>query len=176
LNYVDELCKAMKMLADDPRTYFVGQAVAYEGTSMYHTLRDVPMEKRLELPVAEEMQMGMSIGMALTGMVPISIYPRFNFLLLATNQIVNHLDKLPIYSNGGYNPKVIIRTAVASESPLHPGAQHVGDFTQAFIKMCKTIKIVCLHNAEDIVKGYQQALTEPGSFLMVEWIDKYGKD
>ena len=47
----------------------------------------------IELPVAEEMQMGMSFGMSLDGTIPISIYPRWNFLLCAINQLVNHLDK-----------------------------------------------------------------------------------
>ena len=56
--------------------------------------RYISLEKRIELPVFEETQMGMTLGMALNGSVPISIFPRWNFLILATNQIVNHLDKI----------------------------------------------------------------------------------
>ena len=52
--------------------------------------------KKLELPVTEEMQMGMTIGLLMNGYIPVSIFPRWNFMLLAINQLVNHLDKLHI--------------------------------------------------------------------------------
>ena len=61
---------------------------------MTNTLSDVPKEKLLEMPVDEEMQMGMTNGLAVAGTVPVSIYPRWNFLLLAVNQLVNHLDRM----------------------------------------------------------------------------------
>ena len=38
--------------------------------------------------------MGMSIGLALNGYIPITCFPRFDFLILAFNQLVNHLDKI----------------------------------------------------------------------------------
>jgi pyruvate/2-oxoglutarate/acetoin dehydrogenase E1 component len=170
MKYFDELCRAMEFLARDEKTIFLGQAVACPGTAMSDTLKNVSREKLLELPVAEEMQMGMSIGMALTGLVPVSIYPRWNFLLLAANQVVNHLDKLPIVSNGGYKPKVIIRTGIGAERPLHPQDQHVGDFTDAFRLMCKTIDVIRLHEPADIFPAYKHALErEDGrSTILVE--------
>lgn len=177
MKYFDEMCRAMEMLGRDPRTLFMGQAVACPGTAMTNTLKNVPREKLLELPVAEEMQMGMSTGMALTGMVPVSIYPRWNFLLLAVNQIVGHLDKLPAMSEGGYRPKVIIRTGIGSERPLHPQHQHVGDFTDAFRLMCKTIEVIRLDEPQDIFPAYEKALTrEDGrSTLIVEYGDYYNE-
>src|ERR1700756_2370033 len=96
--YFEELCKAMSLLALQPNTLFIGQAVRYPGTAMYNSLSHLPEYKRLELPVAEDMQMGMATGLSLAGYLPICIYPRINFLLLATNQLVLHLDKLPLYS------------------------------------------------------------------------------
>ena len=117
----------------------------------YGDLHEIPFEdfvttknKLLELPVTEELQMGISIGLSLSGITPISIYPRWNFLLLATNQIVNHLDKISLLSNNEYMPKVIIRTSIGSERPLHPQHQHVGDFTESFKLMCKNIEFIVL--------------------------------
>ena len=107
-NYYNELCRAMQWLGSQKNTIFLGQAVECPGTGMSTTLKSVPTSKLLEMPVAEDMQMGMSIGLSLTGIVPISIYPRWNFLLLATNQIVNHLDKIPDMADVPYKPKVII--------------------------------------------------------------------
>lgn len=170
--YFEALCKAMEMLAAHPRAVFMGQAVAYEGTAMSHTLRNVPLKQRVELPVVEDMQMGLAIGASLNGDLPICIYPRWNFLLLATSQLVLHLDKLPLYS--GYRPKVIIRTAVATNDPLNPGPQHLGDFTYAYIMMLHTVKVVELWNADEIVPAYEKAMNHEGSTLLVEQTHLYG--
>ena len=167
----------MEWLARDPRVMFLGQAVACPGTAMTNTLKNVPRDKLLELPVAEEMQMGMSSGLALAGQVPVSIFPRWNFLLLAVNQVVNHLDKFPLMSNGGYRPKVIIRTGIGSVRPLHPQYQHVGDFTDAFRLMCQNIEVIRLEESQDIFPAYQRALErEDGkSTIVVEYGDYYSE-
>jgi pyruvate/2-oxoglutarate/acetoin dehydrogenase E1 component len=79
----------------------MGQAVAVPGTAMSNTLKGVDPQRLIELPVAEELQMGMTTGMALAGLVPVSLFPRWNFLLCGISQLVNHLDKLAVMSNGG---------------------------------------------------------------------------
>ena len=177
LKYFDELKRSMDYLAADPRTLFLGQAVACAGTAMSNTLKDVPPDRLIELPVDEEMQMGMANGLAVAGHVPVSVFPRWNFLLLAVNQIVNHLDKFEDMSNGGYKPKVIIRTGIGSERPLHPQHQHIGDFTDAFRLMCKRIEVIRLDEPEDIFPAYQKALErEDGkSTIVVEWGDYYSE-
>ena len=108
MKYFDELKRSMTWLGEQPNTMFLGQAVEYAGTAMTNTLAEVDRSKLLEMPVNEDMQMGMTLGIALNGTVPISIYPRWNFLILAANQIVNHLDKIKLMSDGDYTPKVII--------------------------------------------------------------------
>ncbi len=100
MKYFDEIQISMEWPARDLRTVFIGQAVEVPGTAMSNTVKDIPSGRRIELPVAEEFQMGMTIGLALQGQVSVSIYPRRNFLLLAANQLVNHLDKLGVMSNG----------------------------------------------------------------------------
>jgi len=177
MKYFDELCRAMEFLARDERTMFLGQAVACPGTAMTNTLKNVPHDKLLELPVTEELQMGVSTGLALTGLVPVTIYPRWNFLLCAVSQVVNHLDKLPAMSNGGYQPKVIIRTGIGSERPLHPQYQHVGDFTDAFRLMCKSIDIIRLDEPEMIFPAYEKALTRTDgkSTIIIEYGDYYNE-
>lgn len=102
--------------------------------------------------------MGMTIGLALQGQVPISIYPRWNFLLLAANQLVNHLDKLGVMSNGGFQPRVIIRTSIGSQRPLHPQFQHIGDFTDAFRLMCTNVEVIRLDEPGQIFPAYERAL------------------
>ncbi len=172
-SYFDELCSAMALLAEVPNVIFMGQGVGVPGTTMSETLRDVPKEQRLEMPVAEDMQMGMAIGMALEGMLPICIFPRWNFLLLAANQLVNHLDRLPLYSDGQYRPKVIIRTAVPSKEPFNPGPQHDDDFTDAFASMLRIVEVMRLKRADQIMPAYKMAITSAVPCLMVEYTDQY---
>ena len=142
MKYFDELKKSMSFLGKKKNVIFIGQAVEYPGTAMYNTLTDIPSKKKYELPVAEEMQMGITIGLAMNGLIPVSIYPRWNFLLLATNQLVNHLDKINKMSNGNYKTKAIIRTSIGSERPLHPQHQHVGDFSDSIQKICKNVDYI----------------------------------
>lgn len=175
--YFDELCRSMEYLAQDERVVFLGQAVAVKGTSMTTTLKNINPSKLLELPVTEEMQMGMTVGLALNGAIPVTIYPRWNFLLLAVNQVVNHLDKLKTMSNGGYQPNVIIRVGIGSERPLSPQCQHLGDFTEAFQLMCGNIEVIRLDEPEDIFPTYKKALERPDgkSTIVVEYGDYYSE-
>jgi len=172
---MDELTRAMELMGSHSDTIFMGQSVEVAGTAMRNTLLNVDERKLLELPVEEDFQLGLSIGMALSGMVPISIFPRWNFLLLATNQVVNHLDKLKDLTQNESPGKVIIRTGIGSKKPLHPGPQHTGDFTEAFKLMCPNINVVRLDSAESIFDEYQKAYDRDDgvSSLLIEWSDKY---
>jgi len=175
-NYFEEIVRSMDWLASKEDTFFLGQTVVYPGTAMSNTVKQIPEEKRFEMPVCEDFQVGLSIGMAMNGTVPISIFPRWNFLLVGTSQIVSHLDKLKAMLPKNHKlPKVIIRTGIGSESPLYPGPQHIGDFTNAFRIMCPDVDIVRLDYSEMIFPTYEKAyLREDGkSTIVVEWADAY---
>ena len=177
MKYFEELKKSMSYLAKDERTIFLGQAVKEPGTAMSNTLKGINSNKLIELPVAEEMQMGMANGFAINGLIPVSIFPRWNFLLLAMNQLINHLDKIKLMSNDGYKTKVIVRTGIGSQRPLHPQYQHVGDFTDAVKEMCSNIEVIKLNEAKDIFPAYKKALErEDGkSTIVVEYGDYYNE-
>jgi len=177
MKYFEELKKSMEFLSEDSKSVFIGQAVEVPGTAMFNTLKNIDKDKLIELPVAEEMQMGITVGLALNGNIPISIFPRWNFLLYAINQLVNHLDKVNIMSNNGFKAKAIIRTGIGSQRPLHPQYQHIGDFTEAIKKMCTTIDVIKLNEPEDIFPSYKKALIrEDGkSTLLVEYGDYYNE-
>ncbi len=173
MTYKEEINRAMRWLAEDSRVYFIGQSVRFKGTGLFHTLENVPMEKRIELPVFEDIQMGMTMGMSLEGLVPVSIYPRMDFLIIAANELVNHLDKMEDMSEGQFKPKVIIRTAIGSIKPLFPGPQHNGDYCEALQKMLKRVKVVRLEKKEDILPEYKKAYESDKSTILVEMPDLY---
>ena len=176
MKYFDEIIKSMNYLSENKKTIFLGQAVKVPGTAMHNTLKKIKKKKLLEIPVAEEMQMGMTFGLALEGYIPISIYPRWNFLLLATNQLVNHIDKISEISNNKITPQIIIRTAVGSVRPLDPQSQHKGDFSKAYKMMCKNIDFYYLKNTKDIFKTYKKVLKNKKRIsLIVEVADYYNE-
>lgn len=175
MQYRDEIVKAMQLLNQQGNTLFLGQSVEYSGHLLFNTLEDagIPMQKRIEMPVAEDMQMGISIGLSLRGYLPISIYPRMDFLIIAMNQLANHLDKMEVYSRGEYLPKVIIRTAIASKSPLYPGVQHCQDYTTALRSILKNVNVRKLEYPEDIMMAYKNALLDKRSTILIEGVDLY---
>ena len=177
MKYFDELKKSMNYLAGNEKTIFIGQAVEVPGTAMTNTLKGINPKKLLELPVAEEMQMGITTGLALDGNIPVSIFPRWNFVLLAMNQLINHLDKVNIMSNNGFKAKAIIRTGVGSQKPLHPQHQHVGDFTDMVRKMCSSLDVIKLNEPEDIFPSYEKALNRDDgrSTILVEFGDYHNE-
>lgn len=174
LNYKEEVIKAMKLLGEDKRTIFIGQTVAYEGSVISDTLKDVPMNKRIEMPVAEEMQCGIGLGMAISGnYLPVLIYPRFDFLLCAVNQLVNHLDVMDNLSYGQYKPQVIIRTIVGSKYPLDGGIQHTRDYTEVFQELLTNVKVIKLDKASLVVPIYKKLLEYNKSALIIEMAELY---
>jgi pyruvate/2-oxoglutarate/acetoin dehydrogenase E1 component len=172
--YQEALTEAMTWLGNKKDTLFIGQAVEYKGTAMTGTLVDVPDEKKIELPVMEETQMGMTVGLTIAGYRPISIFPRWNFLICGTNQLVNHLDKLELMAPE-FPRGAIIRVGVGAEKPIHPQHQHVGDFTKAFSLLCPHTFIEELNDPEKIVKAYKAAYKRNRPSLMVEWGDYYNE-
>lgn len=172
--YNQELKVSMEWLSNQDRVIILGQAVCYPGTGCYDSLTGVPANKKIEFPVAENFQIGVSTGMAINGLIPVSVVPRWNFLLCATDQIVNHLDKMQAMSSGSCKPKVIIRVAVGSEKPVDPQEQHKGNFSKAFRLMCKNIDVIELFEPYEILPAYKQAYASERSTILVEFPD-YGK-
>jgi len=178
MTYLDELVKSMKFLSKNNKTIFLGQSVAYSGSIMSKSLESIPISKRIELPLIEDAQMGMSIGLALEGFIPVSIYPRIDFLIIAANQLINHLDKIEEMSCGQYSPKVVIRTALGSTRPLYPGIQHCSDYTNGLKAMLKNVNVVSLTKSDQILPAYMKALDTENhkSTILIEKADLYSTE
>ena len=176
MKYKEELIKSMKWLGEKEDTMFLGQACKVSGHAISSTLNDVPLEKRIELPVFEEMQLGMSTGMSLEGYTTITMYPRFDFFILACNQLVNHLDKMEEMSKGDMKPRVIIRVAVGAKHPIDAGPQHTQNHTESFRKMLTNVNVVELIEPEDVFPAFKHAYEREDSkpTLMIEYSEYYG--
>tara|TARA_B100000315_G_scaffold251362_1_gene286050 strand:+ start:127 stop:663 length:537 start_codon:yes stop_codon:yes gene_type:complete len=177
MGYKDELVRSMEWLAKKENTIFIGQSVSYSGNAIFNTLKTVPDNKKIETPVIEELQMGLSTGLALEGYVPITCYPRFDFLILACNQLVNHLDKIDFMSKGMMKPRVIVRTSIGAKKPIDGGVQHTQDHTEAFRHLLTDIDVVLLNEPDEIFPAFKHAYEreDSKSTLIIEWGDYYNE-
>ena len=171
--YKDALTTAMTELGKLDNTMFIGQQLLWHGNPMSTTVGEVPKEKMIEVPVMEESQMGMSLGMAMAGKFVITFYPRWDFLICATNQLVNNVDKIVGMSKVEWNPHMIIRIGKGSDKPLDPGHQHKGNYIDEFKSMCKNIEFHDLKTPTDIELAYKYVLNEGGIHCLVEYPELY---
>ena len=175
MKYKDELIRSMEWLGEKDDTIFLGQSVKYSGNAIYNTLNTLKDSMKIETPVFEEVQMGMSTGMAMDGLVPISCFPRFDFLMRCMDSLVNHLDKMQVMTENTFKPKVIIRTSIGSTNPLNGGVQHTQDYTKVFKDILTAVDVILLNEPEEIFPTVQNADENDGSSLIIEWGDYYNE-
>ncbi len=171
-SYRDCLVGAMEWLGKQPDTWVVGYNVKY--TKAGATLTGFPNERIIEMPLAEALMAGVAIGMSLDGCVPILFFERMDFMTLAMDQIVNHLEKIGQLSEVIHQPAVIIRVAVGNKSkPLFTGPTHTQDFTRSFRELVQ-FPIVQLKWESSIVSEYEKAYRRAKkgiSTMLVEYRD-----
>jgi pyruvate/2-oxoglutarate/acetoin dehydrogenase E1 component len=172
--YKDELTKAMTFLAEKDNTVFIGQQIVYAGNPMSTTLTNVPKEAMIELPVMEETQMGMSLGMAMVGKTVVSFYPRWDFIISASNQLINHIDKYQLMT--GKTANILIRLGKGASTPLDPGVQHRNNYLKEFKTMCPNITFHEFLNPSNIYNTYVDAYQQGGVHVLLEYPELYYQD
>ena len=169
--YKDELTKSMTWLAQQDNVVFIGQQIVYAGNPMSTTLSGVSKDLMIEVPVMEETQMGMTLGLAMAGKTVITFYPRWDFIVLAVNQLVNHIDKYQLMT--GKTANIIVRLGKGSDKPLDPGHQHKGNYLEEFKSMCPNITFWDCKNKDDIFGNYLSAYKQGGVHVLVEYPELY---
>jgi len=168
--YHNQICLEMEELAKDSKVIFIGQQVLSE--DFYGTLTNIPMHARREMPVAEDMQLGLCIGMSLEGYLPICIFQRMDFIPRAMDQLVNHLNLIKDLSRGLFIPKVIIRTTIGTKKPLDVGLQHSGDLTELMKKACN-FPVFLVKTVDEVKEAYKFARQSKESTMIIELQENY---
>lgn len=171
--YKEVLIDKMTELGLRNDTIFIGQQIVWPGNPMSTTLVNVSKDKMIEVPVMEDSQMGMSLGMAMTGNFVITFYPRWDFLICASNQLINHVDKIKLMSNDEFLPNMIIRVGKGSDVPLDPGHQHKGNYFNEYSSICKNIQFHDLKTSYDVDLAYTYSIKEGGINVLVEYPQLY---
>ena len=176
VTYLETLALAMSYLAEQEKVVFIGQSIKWHGHALFNSMNAVPDEKKIEMPVFEDFQFGMSIGMALEGLIPVSVFPRMDFLITAANQLTNHLANIEEFGEGKWKPRVIVRVSVGGTHPLDPGPQHYQDHTGALTLLARgKVNIITLRNKKQILPEYKKALirNDITSSILIEYSELY---
>lgn len=174
MTYKEALTQAMDELAADPLVRFIGYGVTIGKAG--GTLKNVNPAQLVETPVAENLMVGLAIGMSLAGLRPVVYIERMDFILNALDAIVNHLDKIALMSHGEFRPAILLRVVVGNHTkPLYTGATHTQDFTAGIETMVK-FPVLRLKSPALVHLAYPSAHAalkqeRPESTLLVEYKD-----
>lgn len=169
--YKEELKKSMEYMGSKDDVIFIGQQIVFRGNPMSTTIENVSKDKMIETPVLEEVQMGMSTGLAISGYCVVSFYPRWDFLICGTNQLVTHLDNFKKMT--GYDAHVIVRVGKGSDTPLDPGPQHKSDYSEQFKELLEYVEVVSLKDKSKIYETYINAYKNKKPIIITEYPELY---
>jgi len=116
ISYVEAIREALEMaLSHDDNVFIMGQGVD-DPDGMFGITRDLHKkygsDRVFDTPLSENALTGVSVGAALTGMRPVYMHNRPDFLLLAMDQIVNHATKWSYMFGGNNSVPMVIWAAV----------------------------------------------------------------
>jgi pyruvate dehydrogenase E1 component alpha subunit len=168
-SYKDAMIIAMTELGQQG-AIFIGYNVV-KGDAM-GTLKNVPLEQKLETPVAENLMSGLAIGMSFEGFLPVLYFERHDFILNALDAIVNHIDKIERISHGEYKVPVVIRAVTADAGPFYSGITHSQDFTK-LLESGFSFPIEDPKEGKDVLRAFRDAVESKRPAIVIERKSRY---
>lgn len=166
ISFADAVREAhAQLLRSDPRVFVIGQGVWspwYAGASLKNLDKEFGRERVIDSPVSENATTGAAIGSAMAGMRPIVFHPRMDFMLLATDTIVNQAANWAYLFAGQVPVPVTIRSTIARGG--EQGAQH-SQALQALYAHIPGLKVVMPSTPYD-AKGLLIAAVNDGNPVM----------
>ncbi|MBW2993638.1 alpha-ketoacid dehydrogenase subunit beta [Candidatus Woesearchaeota archaeon] len=116
LKYNEAIREAQKQMMElDDSVFIFGEGVDDAG-GIFGTSLDLAKyfgeERVFDIPLSENCLTGIGIGAALSGMKPIMVHQRMDFLLLAMDQIINHAAKWRYMLGGEGEIPLVIRSII----------------------------------------------------------------
>ena len=113
------------LLSHYPETFVIGQGLWspwYVGDSMTELEKKFGTDRIIDTPVSEAASTGAAVGASLSGMKPIVVHPRMDFMLYAIDPIVNQAAKWSHMFGGQAHAGVTVRGIINRGG--EQGAQH----------------------------------------------------
>ena len=165
----EALSQALKI---DKRVFVMGEGVDDAG-GIFGTTRGLHRlfgkRRVFDLPLAENGFTGFAVGAAITGMRPVIVHMRMDFMLLSMDQIINHAAKWRYMFGGEQNVPLTIRCIIGRG--WGSGAQHSQSLEGLFMSI-PGLKVVCPSNPYD-AKGFllsSISSNDPVIFVEHRWL------
>ena len=163
-SFKDSVSLAMTEMGDDGNI-FIGYSIV-PGDAM-DTLKGVAQDQKIETPVAENLMVGLAIGMAFEGFRPVVYFERHDFMLVAADAIVNHVDKIERISHGEFKCPVILKTVVDDSTLFYSGPTHEQNFTKGFRELVD-FPVLDPQTPDEVLAAYRFAQASDRPTMIVE--------
>lgn len=166
LNYDIALHEALdQMMSKDKRVFIIGQGVKspwYVGNTTKGLLKKFGSTRIIDTPVSENSMTGTASGAAITGLRPVVIHPRMDFMVYAVDQIINEAANWHYMFGGKASVPIVIRPIINRGG--EQGAQH-SQALQAWFAHIPGLKVVMPASAYD-AKGLMIAAIQDNNPVM----------
>ncbi len=152
----------------DERIVVFGEDVGYEGGVFRATVdlqKEFGKDRCMDTPLAESGIVGVGIGMAINGMIPVVEIQFMGFVYPAFNQIVTHVARLRNRSRGRYTVPMVIRM------PYGGGIralEHHSESTESLFAHIPGLKVVIPSTPYDAKGLLASAIREEDPVIFME--------
>ncbi len=155
-------------MADDDRVILLGEDVANRGGVFRISagwLEEFGEQRVIDTPLAESGIVGVAIGMALHGLLPVAEIQFADFIHPAFDQIVSEAARLRYRSNGAFGCPLVVRTPCGGG--IH-GALYHSQSIEGYYAHVPGLKVVMPSTPADAAGLLRSALRDPDPVLFLE--------
>lgn len=168
MSYREALAISMQTaMSTNNQTILVGQGVD-DFKGIFGTTLDLHKkfgtERCFDTPLAEEGVAGITLGMSLNGLYPIQTHIRSDFILLASNQIINLIAKYRYMFGNQFQVPMMIRTVVGRS--WGQGAQHSQSLQSLFAHI-PGLTVIMPSSSQSILETYPYVTQHYGGPVLI---------
>jgi pyruvate dehydrogenase E1 component beta subunit len=176
ITYAQAICEAIdEEMARDKNVLILGEDVGVLGGNFKTAmgLQEKYGDLRVkDTPISENSFLGMSLGMALTGLRPIVEIMFSDFLLLAADQLLNQIAKIRYMSGGQVKVPLTVRTTIGAGRSS--AAQH-SQSLHAIMCHIPGLKVVIPSSAAEAKGLLKTAIREDNPVVFIEHKMEYNQ-
>lgn len=155
-------------MAADERVVILGEDIATRGGVFRVTqgfLDEFGEERVIDTPIAEGMIVGVAVGMALHGLLPVAEIEFADFIHPAFDQIVSEVARMRYRTNGDFGLPMVVRAPYGGG--VH-GALYHSQSIEAFYGHIPGLKVVVPSTPYDATGMLRAAIDDPDPVLFLE--------
>ena len=169
MQYRDALAEAQAdAMAEDPRVFVFGLDVPDFKSIFGSTkglLEKFGPKRVFGTPLSEDAMTGVALGAALSGLRPIHVHIRVDFLLLGMNQIANMISTMRYMSGGKLKVPLVIRAVIGrgwGQGPQHSKTLH------SFFAHIPGLKVIMPASVQDAYGLMRSAIADDNPVICIE--------